>query len=601
MKKFFSTLKEDIFAYALLAFGFFLRLLYIFIFTKPENYLWSDAGEYDSRALEMAKGIHVAFSTYWPPFFHMLLSVIYRPLIWMGIESWRIKIDIVIFALLYIVGFWCIYQITKKLFSKKIALIVLTILIFWYPLIFLNYVVMSENIFFPLFFLGLYFLIKNQHNGYTGLLVGLFWGLATLARPIILLFLPIFVLWAIFYKTNWKLIINFCLTITVIILSMAVFNFYYTNGAEKFIASSGGFNFAMSWCDTKSVEFHKDGWSFGFGSAANIDYPAEKKIVTDVPFENQNYYYKMGLECINEHPFIIAQNLGSIKKLFQSHLFPTTRDVPSWEFFRLLFKILTGITLIGSIVTIIGIATDKIKFNKENKKYIYLFGLMMVSLFLTIYLQNVGEERYIIPYSPVLIILSIPAISFLINRWNHLKKPKNEKLIWLGYLIFIFLAICILWLFSITVQKVYQIKSESVKDEISLPFQHGQDDAKDLTYEIFVHSNINQEAKVNIAFDDIIDSMFINGNPVDLSAIKEKSDEKDLDNWARGYIFNIPLKRGQNIILISGQNTGWGYSLKFVQKTFFLIWMILFLSIGLPLAHLFIILTKAFYEKNNLG
>ncbi|MEK6817585.1 MAG: hypothetical protein AABX80_02180, partial [Nanoarchaeota archaeon] len=78
MKEFFLRFKENIYLYGLLIFGFLLRLIYIFGFTKPESYLWSDAGYYDLRALQMAKGVYVMFSTYWPPFFHMFLSLIYR-------------------------------------------------------------------------------------------------------------------------------------------------------------------------------------------------------------------------------------------------------------------------------------------------------------------------------------------------------------------------------------------------------------------------------------------------------------------------------------------------------------------------------------------
>jgi 4-amino-4-deoxy-L-arabinose transferase-like glycosyltransferase len=149
-------------AYIILFSGFLLRLFYIFTFTWPENYLWSDAGVYDGHAMQMARNVHIGLSTYWPPFFHIFLSWIYRPIIALGIENLRIKIDIIIFALFYILAFWCIYQIVKKLFSKNVALVVLLVLIFWYPFIFLNALVMSENLFFVLVFLGLYFLITKQ-------------------------------------------------------------------------------------------------------------------------------------------------------------------------------------------------------------------------------------------------------------------------------------------------------------------------------------------------------------------------------------------------------------------------------------------------------
>jgi len=430
MKKLSSQFKENIGLYGLLIFGFFLRLIYIFKFTKPMAYLWSDAGYYDLRALEVAKNIHTMFSTYWPPFFHLWLSLIYRPIIWLGLESQRIKIDIVIFALLYMVGFWCIYQIVKKLFSKNIGFIVLTILIFWYPLIFLNYLIMSENLFFPLLFLGLYLLIVKPLKPSTGLWLGLLWGTALLARPIFALAIPLFVLWGIFYKINWRLLVIFIVTVTIIIASMMLFNFNYTKGdiaggTEKSISSNGGVGFAMLWCDAKSIEMQNNGYGFGFGPPANIDYPENKRIFTNEPFVNQKYYYQLGLNCLKEHPERIIGSLSSVIKVFHSHLFPTVGGVAGWENFRLIFKILSGLLFITSILTIIGLLTKKILIDISVRKYFYLFALIIFSLLITVYLQNVGEERYIMPYAPILIILSIPTIISLFDCFLHLAKGKK--------------------------------------------------------------------------------------------------------------------------------------------------------------------------------
>lgn len=416
IKETFLFLKKECWLYTLLAFGFLFRLFYIFIFTKPESYLWSDAGYYDLRALEMAGNQYLSNSTFWPPFFHIFLSFIYRPLVWLGIESWRIKIDIIIFAFFYIVGFWCIYQIAKKLFSQKIALIVLVILIFWYPLIFLNSVVMSENLFFPLLFLGLYLLIAKPLKPSTGLWLGLLWGIAFITRPIFAFVLPFFVLWCLFYKINWKIPVIFILTAGAVIASMVLFNFYYTNGAEKSISSSGGFNFAALWCDAKTIGYTKNDRTFYFGSISNINYPDDKKILTTVPFENQNYYYRMGLNCIKEQPVRLIANFSSIIKLFNSGLFPNTGDAVGWEFFRIVFRFLTGLLFIGSIASVVGILINRILIDKENKKYFFLFALIVLSLLAIAYLQIVGEERYIIPYIPLLIILSAPIVLFLLER-----------------------------------------------------------------------------------------------------------------------------------------------------------------------------------------
>lgn len=608
MKNLFSFLKQDIWCYTLLFFGFLLRLSYIFTFTKPESYLWSDAGYYDLMGLQMAKNQFVMFSTYWPPFFHIFLSFIYRPLIWLGLEAWRIKIDVILFALLYIVGFWCIYKITEKLFTKKIGLIVLGILTLWYPLVFLNYLVMSENLFFPLVFLGLYFLIVKPLKPPTGVWLGLTWGAAFLCRPIFALVFPLFFFWALFYKINWKLILNLILTTAVIVGSMMAFNSYYTKGAEKSISSNAGVGFAMLWCDAKSIEFNAKGSNFGFGPPANIDYPDSKRIFTAVPFENQKYYYQMGINCLRNNPDRLLNNFSSVIKLFNSHLFPTTSDVPGWNIFRLIFKILTGLLFIGSATTIAGLLTGFIKVDASIKKYFYLFGLIILSVLLTVYLQNIGEERYLMPYAPLLIIICIPLFSLFLNRIYPVKISDLYSLrpywIWPIYLVLIVLSTFIFWISSISVKSGYLVLSDSFKIPINLPFQREDPNFKDPNpvYEIVIDSKINQPTKINIAIDDTIDEITLNNNSFNIEPAKKIYGKSSLDNWRPGYNFILPLKAGSNTLKIKSANPiCCGSGIKLAQKPFFWIWILLFISIGSPLSHMYVLLSELLFKKNTDG
>lgn len=604
MKKNISKIKEDFWAYIILACGFIIRIFYIFIFTKPEDYLWSDPGYYDERALQMAKGIHIIFSTYWPPFFHMFLSLIYRPLVWLGIDAWRIKIDVILFSIFYIIAFWCIYQIIKKLFNKKIALIALLVLIFWWPFVFLNYLIMSENLFFILFFCGLYFLITKPQNLFMGILLGILWGFAFLCRPIFALAIPLFLIWGWFYKIDKKMLISFAITITVITLSIMAFNFYYTNGLERSISSNGGVGFAMLWCDAKSIEFQKDGYSFGFGPPANIDYSDNKKIFTDVNFENQKYYYQMGLSCIKKNPIIIVDSVSSIFKVFHSHLFPTTSEVPRWEFFRIFFKIITIILFILSLFSIAGIIDGWIKIDKTFKKYFYLMGIIFLSLLATVYLQNIGEERYIIPYAPLLIILSTPIISIFLKYISKIKfsniSSAKPYWIWPVYMIIIFIAICILWLSSINLTSGYFIGSDNTKIEIGFPFLKEDPDFKDPNpqYQINLHSKISQKVKMNIAVDDTVNAIYVNGKKIDTELIKEQYNKEVLDNWRPGYDFILPVNSGDNKIYIKSSNTNCcGLGIKIKQKPFFGIWIFLFLSVGFFLSHISIVLIEVLFKK----
>jgi hypothetical protein len=409
-KKILNEIRNNCALYSLLVFGFFLRLFYIFTFTKPDEYLFSDPGNYDFNAIKMASGQYVNFSTYYPPLFHIFLSFIYRSLIWLGLEAHRIKVDVVIFAAFYIIAFWFIYKIVEKLFSKKAALIVIIVLILWYPLIFMNYLVMSENLFFVLLFAGLYVLIVKPLKTISGLWLGLLWGFAFLCRPIFLLTIPLFLLWALYYKVNRKILLVFIITVAVMTLSMMMFNFWYTYGAEKSVSSSAGFNFAMGWCDAKSIGWQKDGYVFGFGSVSRLNYPDNKIIVTDVPFENQEYYYKIGMNCIKEHPERIITNFYSLTTLFNSGLFPSTKSIAGWDFLHQIFKFLTIFLFFYSLLVIFLLVTNKLKIDSFAKKNLYLMALIVFALFLTIYTQGTGEERYLIPYAPLLLIIAIPLI-----------------------------------------------------------------------------------------------------------------------------------------------------------------------------------------------
>jgi 4-amino-4-deoxy-L-arabinose transferase-like glycosyltransferase len=426
MKKLFLKIKEDLLAYFILIAGFFLRLFYIFNFTRPENYLFSDPGGYDWRALMMAKDEFFLFSTYWPPFFHIFLSLIYRPILWLGLENWRIKIDVVMFAIFYIIAFWCIYKITEKLFSKKMAIGILIALIFWYPFIFFNYFVMSENLLFLLLFLGLYILIVKPIKISNGIWLGFFWGLAFLTRPVFALAIPFFVLWGLYYKIDRKFLIAFSIIVGLIMISMMAFNFWYTNGEVKSFSSNGGVGFAMLWCDTKSLEFTADGYTFGFGPPGYVDYPDSKRVFTNVPFDNQGYYYKMGLDCLVGDPLKIITNFSSIGRLFNSHLFPTmTTEIYGWEFLRFIFRSMVGFLFLASLITMLSLRWKWFYVKDSNKKYFWLFALIILSLFITVYLQNPAEERYMIPYTPLLMILSLP---FLTNALPPLKIESYKRL-----------------------------------------------------------------------------------------------------------------------------------------------------------------------------
>ncbi len=406
---------EEPFLVSMLILGFILRVLYIFIFTSPQNYLTSDMGGYDGRACQLIRGEELAWPTYWSPFFHIFLSWLYRPLLLLGMIRYRVEIYIVLMAVFSVATNFALYKISLRLFSRNAARIVLTAATFWYPLVYVNIFILSENLFIPLMYTGLYVLACKKHDSWNAALLGLLWSVAFLARPIFIPFIPVFVIWMLCYRFGKKYILVFSAAVLSVALLMMSYNISSTHGREKSLSSGGGVNFALAWCDAKSIECRYGGLNFYFGPPAHINYPDSRKIATDVPFYNQSYYYRMGLTCIAREPLILLRNLRSVFRVFHSLMFPRFGNIYGGYELTQLFKFLNLVFLALSAVTIMRMRRGSLNTDGVCNRYAYLLALMFLSMLLAVYLQNPGEERYMIPYAPLLIMLGSPAVDALPN------------------------------------------------------------------------------------------------------------------------------------------------------------------------------------------
>jgi hypothetical protein len=159
----------------------------------------------------------------------------------------------------------------------------------------------------------------------------------------------------------------------------------------------------MSWCDLKCIEYSRDGYRVKYCATASRD-TDKKELTTDIPFYEQNYYYKLGIDCISKNPARIITKLLSIVDLFHSKMFPVRHDIKYSEELITIYKIL------NILLAIIAGATSLLLLRKGAYKYITILLLLPLSLAVTVYLQIEGEERYLIPYSPIFFILALPSI-----------------------------------------------------------------------------------------------------------------------------------------------------------------------------------------------
>ncbi len=389
---------------------FVIRISYIFLYTSPEEYIVTDMGYYDKSADAIVNGRPIWAPTFYSPAFYLLLSIVYSILKLVGLYGLKYQIIPVLNCLLSSLTVFFVYKITEKLSSNREAFMAGIIYCFYYPLIYLNIFIISENFFMPLFLASLYIIIcKSGTNDYRWtILLGILLGLSSIIRLNLIFFIPLFLLWYVKNSVGKKNIIILSLVLFLIISSQILYN-YYMSGGRIMLSSLGGLHFTVSWCDITKLEYSKDGQFMYVIPPANIDYP-EKKVVTDVEFSNQLYYYRMGLDCIRNKPSNIFYNLKQVYRLFESHIFPRFSNVKWYAELFKIFRMLDYLVLIPfSLLSIYCI-------KQKDRKFLVFFGLLFASLFLLIYLLAVGEERYLIPYKTIFIILgSIGLYGFIKN------------------------------------------------------------------------------------------------------------------------------------------------------------------------------------------
>ena len=423
-----NTISNNRWIYKLALANFILRILYIFIFSTPDNYIITDMGAYNERALNLIRGNARPFTNYWAPFFHIFLAVIYWPLEKLNMLEYKIRLVVVILAILGSISVIFIYKITRKLFNEKAAKFSAIVYAIWYPIIYLNIFLLSENLFIPLLYFGLYLFYNKQKLQHSDLLVGLVLGLATITRPAILIFIILFGLWLLI-KKRLKYLIGFSAMFLLVLACISIFNQKTTLNTTKFISSGNGMNFAMEWCDAKSIEYYDGYIRFGFAPPANSYYPEDKRLFTSEPFHNESHYYKLGWNCIKENPSIIYRNIRSIKNTFDSEIFPNFVNIFAWRELYTVFKIFNIGLFFATIIALF--KTEKRKIWNDLAPLIFL----IIAIFGSVYIFNPGEERYLIPFTPIFIILNAnwitsinkKSITKYMNKYRKKLKSLNFK------------------------------------------------------------------------------------------------------------------------------------------------------------------------------
>lgn len=393
-------------SYFLFLFNFIVHYFYIFIFLEPQKYIRYLPGHNYNRAMSFARGESIFYPDVWSSFYFFVGSL-YKILMTLNLIDIKIYVLVIINLLLSSISVVYIYRISKNIFSRNIALITSLIYIFYYPTIYLNSLIMSENLFIP-FLLAFIYYYLFKFKGISKLLSGFYLGIALLCRPILFPFIPFLILWSVLFKKGKQL---FVLIPTIIILIVAgLINQKVSTDHIFSVGTNGGVNFAMTQCRFKKLQYNgpkKLKFYFTPPIFWNTNNPEKH---STVPFTNQAYYYQMGLKCLIDHPDRLLSNLVYIKNIFYSLYYP---DIPKDNLHKTQLVVWKWV---GMVSYLLFLTYFFVKQQKKHISYYVFFVFLFSSLILAVYFANPGEERYLSSYYFALVLYAVPTLITLFKR-----------------------------------------------------------------------------------------------------------------------------------------------------------------------------------------
>ena len=318
-------------------------------------------------------------------------------------------------AVLRVLSALLIYLITIKIFQaklskKKIALVAAGIFGFYPDLIEISAMLMTETFYLFLFCLGLYLFFKyfNKFNIYSAVMLGIIFGLATLARPPVLFLISI-IFYYYWQKKNLKYLAVFIIIIIIVFIPWTARNYSVYNKIIPFSAA-GGYNFWIG-------NYH--------GANGEQESPPEAKA-----YAKEHGMAEISKESIKQfknfvitHPF----EFGKLTLLKINKYFSIIRPMGFWFYQSGIGQalMLLSSAIASVILFIFGLAGIIRSWTRENEKLKYLIAFTIITpliIFIT-----VVETRYRFQIYP---LLSIFAGYFIIYLWQE--KKWLSKILWIA-------------------------------------------------------------------------------------------------------------------------------------------------------------------------
>lgn len=325
-------------------------------------------------------------------------------------------------ALCGVLVVYLIYRIGTKLFNEWTGLVAALLAAFYRPFIYYEGVLLSATLILVLNAIVLLLLLTRKRRTLYDLSAGIILGLSALARPNILLFAAILILYFMFFPTRFGFRrAAFLLLGLAVVLTPIAYRNYRHGGHWVLVTAGAGMNFyAGNNPDAEGIY-----WEAPFIRSAepefeNLDYrmEASRRAGRELDIvEASGFWMREALDFIVHHPASYLQLL--LKKLF---LFFHSTEIPNnlSLYAAMAFShVLRLIPLSFGLLAPIGLAFWFLYLNRTGLAVVTLYGL---SYLLTTLLFFAASE-YRLPIMLVLIPLSANAV---VEILQYLKEKRYK-------------------------------------------------------------------------------------------------------------------------------------------------------------------------------
>lgn len=407
---------------ALLLITTVIKYIYLFYLTEFNTYLFSDMGAYWERAIYSFEHDDRAINQWviWPPFGHIVLGWYFHLLSFLGLYAYKLEIVLGTNILLSTLSVLCIYLIAFKLYPSKLyALMAAAFYALFFPLIYLNTFILSENPSLFLLLFSLMILLYAKHS-VSFFLSGLVLAFAIGMRPSFgIIGLPFFLYIVTKDGLSWKNFkhgILFSVAYALLLLLVAMNNHHNSSGKVKTFSANGGVNFYFAQCQKYRVDTYHDGYHYRITPPSTSGKPELGTVVFYKPFYEQSFFYKKGMECMEKSSDTWIDRLQRFKLLYFNSMFPMIQSC---------FFAKEGIPFFSKValdMTFLLLFLPLLFYNKRiAKPIVYLLLGIMFSQLIVLYFFNI-EQRYLYGFFFVILLLSLLILHDLASHFHKLKR-----------------------------------------------------------------------------------------------------------------------------------------------------------------------------------